>query len=255
MDSGTTAPELARLTADPRQWALFLDFDGTLVDLAPTPDAIRVPPELPGLLRALSELYDGALAIMTGRGLADLDSHLGGLRFPAAGQHGAERRIDPRQPARPPDAKLLAAARERLAAFANDEPGVLIEDKGGSIALHFRAAPAAGPAVRRIAERLVAEAGGALDLMPGKCVLEIKSAGADKGGALEAFLEEPPFRGRRPLVLGDDRTDEAAFAVALRSGGAAVKVGVGPTRARWRLGDPRAVRNWLARHATAQSPA
>lgn len=251
MEEDTTAPPLVQLTPDSRQWALFLDFDGTLVELAPTPDAIRVPPALPALLRDLARFFLGAVAIMTGRRLADLDRHLGGTRLPAAGQHGAERRIDPSQPAELPDAAALASARERIEAGARRHEGVLLEDKGASLALHYRAVPEVGDFLRRLAEDLVAESAGALELMPGKAVYEIRPAGSDKGTALHAFMQRPPFAGRRPLVVGDDLTDEYAFAAALAAGGSAVKVGDGATRAPWRIATPKAVREWLAGRLSA----
>lgn len=242
-------PPLDALAAAPAAWALFLDFDGTLVDLAPTPDAIEVPPELPGLLRELARRFGGALAIITGRALADLDRHLGGVRLPAVGQHGAERR--PRPERAPSTARVAAldAARRRVRAFVHEHPGILIEDKGAALALHFRAVPAAGPAAAELAAAIAAESRGELDVTPGKAVVEVRPAGADKGAAVRAFLATAPFRGRRPLVLGDDVTDEAAFAAALAVAGTAVKVGPGPTRAPWRLAQPEAARRWLAGEA------
>lgn len=239
-------PPLAELADDPAAWALFLDFDGTLVDIAPTPDAIVIPPELGVLLQTLVRRFRHALAIVTGRALADLDRHLGGLRLPAVGQHGAELRIDPARDAPAPDTPALAAARQRVREFARRHPAVLVEDKGAALAVHFRADPDAGPGVHELAEAIAADSGGALALTPGKAVCEIRPAGADKGAAVRRFLEAVPFRGRRPLVLGDDVTDESAFATAMAAHGTAVKVGAGNTCARWRLAAPAAVRRWLA---------
>lgn len=248
-------PPLAELAADPRRWALFLDFDGTLVELASTPDAIRVPASLPRLLRALADLFQGALAVMTGRKLADLDARLGGLRLAAAGQHGGERRFDPREQPISTASKNLDRVRSRLSKAASSLHGIQVEDKGASIALHYRTAPAMAESLRALAEDIVAESGGALQLMPGKFVFEIRPAGADKGRALEAFLGVPPFQGRLPLVIGDDVTDEEAFAAALRARGSAIKVGEGSTLAPWRIDKPSAVRAWLASRVPAEQTA
>ncbi len=239
-------PPLAELTKNSGQWALFLDFDGTLVDLAPTPDAITVPPDLPGLLEGLSTCFNGALAIMTGRALADLDRHLGGLRLRAVGQHGAECRIDPAQHERAEPALILDAARRKIREFAMAHPGVLVEDKGAAIAVHFRGAPHVEAQATTLVTRIADESEGALDVMPGKAVCELRPAGKDKGVALRSLLGIPPFRGRWPLVLGDDVTDEAAFAAALSASGSAVKVGCGETCAPWRLASPSEARRWLA---------
>lgn len=230
-------------------WALFVDFDGTLVELAARPDAISVPPELGTVLATLTDRFGGAVAILTGRSLRDLDRHLGDIVLPAAGLHGAERRIDPaRRPLSAP-APELERLRRGAREFAAAHPGILLEDKGAALALHFRADPRLGPEVEAFARAAAAESGGALEALPGKCVWEIRPAGEDKGAAMSAFLGVPPFRGRRPLAVGDDVTDEAAFAAALAAGGAAVKVGEGETTAPWRLASPAAVRRWLGGEA------
>lgn len=246
-NSPPAPPPLAQLADDPGGWALFLDFDGTLVDIAPTPDAIVVPTELHALLQTLAYRFGKALAIVTGRALADLDRRLGGLRLPAVGQHGAELRMDPEKGAEfVSGGPALDAARRRVREFSRRYPAVLVEDKGAAVALHFRADPDAGAAVRALAAQIASESHGALEVTPGKAVCEIRPAGADKGAALRTFLGSAPFSGRRPLVVGDDFTDEAAFAAALAAEGSAVKVGTGTTRAPWRLAAPAAVRRWLA---------
>lgn len=238
-------PPLARLAAPTDDWVLFLDFDGTLVDLASTPDAISVPGQLPRLLETVARRFGGAVVLVTGRALADLDRHLGGLSLPAAGQHGAEYRFgDGREaPARP--AAAMASARKQVQAFAREHPGVLVEDKGAALALHYRASPELGIALGELAASIVEASGGGLDMTPGKSVVEIRPAGADKGAAVEFFLRDGLFGGRRPLAVGDDVTDEAAFAAALAARGSAVKVGEGETTAPWRLPAPSAVRRWL----------
>jgi len=183
--------------------------------------------------------------LVTGRALADLDRHLGGARFPAAGQHGAEYRFDPDKPAEVRTAAAMEEARRHVRDFARRHPQVLVEDKGAAIALHYRAAPGLGTALGELAAAIVEDSQGALDMTPGKSVVEIRPAGADKGAAVRAFLDAAPFRARRPLVVGDDVTDEAAFAAALAARGTAVKVGAGETGAPWRLPAPDAVRRWL----------
>ncbi len=238
-------PPLSELVDNDKR-ALFLDFDGTLLDLATSPDAIFVPEELPSLLRRLHERLDGALAILTGRSLADLDGYLPGLELPAAGQHGAERRLHSGDVASTVLTSALAAARGEIAQFKAAHSAILVEDKGASLALHYRSAPEQHGAIAGLSRRLVAESDGALEVIEGKAVCEIRPAGSNKGAALRALLAEAPFGGRLPLALGDDVTDEAAFGAALAANGQAIKVGDGPTEAGWRLADPAAVRAWLA---------
>ncbi|MGH8161718.1 MAG: trehalose-phosphatase [Gammaproteobacteria bacterium] len=244
--SNGNQPPPGDLVGTPGQWALVLDFDGTLVELAASPDAIRVPAGLPRLLKGLFAHFGGAVAILTGRALGDLDEYLPGLSLPAAGQHGSERRLHPGQRAFVADVPALERVRREIAGFQVAHPALQVEDKGASIALHYRAAPAMREAVLTLADRLTEAAGGALEQIEGKCVCELRPTGSNKGGALAAFLAEAPFAERRPLAIGDDLTDEAAFAVALEAKGDAIKVGTGETRASWRLGDPREVRAWLA---------
>ncbi|MDN5864493.1 MAG: trehalose-phosphatase [Gammaproteobacteria bacterium] len=244
--SDRSPPPLRELIGDGNDWALFLDFDGTLVALAARPDAIQVPRELPALLRRLERVFDGALAILSGRALRDLDRYLPGLKLPASGQHGVECRFEAHRDATVMDASALEAIRSGIHTFASRIPGLLVEDKGASIALHYRAAPDAEAAVRHQVDVWVAASRGALEYVDGKCLREIHPAGVDKGAALRMFLDEPVFRGRRPLVLGDDVTDEAAFDAAHTLDGAALKVGAGDSHADWRLQSPACARDWLA---------
>ncbi|MGH8273324.1 MAG: trehalose-phosphatase [Gammaproteobacteria bacterium] len=239
-------PPLRELIGNANDWALFLDFDGTLLDLAERPDAIRVPADLPRLLHDLAQRFGGAVAILTGRALANLDRHLPEPELAAAGQHGAEWRLAGQGAIAEVDRQALAGPRAEIKRFSATHPTVLVEDKGASIALHYRAAPEARAEVDALAETLVGASGGALEAISGKLLCELRPAGANKGRALRNFLAQAPFAGRRPLVLGDDVTDEAAFAAALVLGGSAIKVGEGESRAPWRLHDPKAAHAWLA---------
>lgn len=238
-----TPPPPARL-----DWAYFLDVDGTLIDLAATPDAVRVDQALLGLLVRLHRACGGALALVSGRSLADLDRRLAGLDLPIAGQHGFERRdaagmLHMPQPAPPPRAAVDAVLGPELA----KHPALLLEDKGHSLALHYRRAPDLGGQARRIMGMLAAVLGDGYALRTGKCVVELTPAGAEKGDAIAAYLAEPPFAGRRPVFIGDDVTDEHGFAEINRLGGLSIKVGPGPTHAGHRLADVAAVHAWLNR--------
>lgn len=232
------------LDLEPHRTALFLDFDGTLVDIAPAPDAIVVPAALPPLLAALHARLDGALAVVSGRPVAEIDRHLG-LELPAAGLHGLELRLGGTV-VRPPPPAGLAVVRAAIAAADVASRGVLVEDKGGSIALHYRDVPERGAETVTFARGL-AEADPELVALAGKMVVEIKPKAASKAVAVHRFMTEPPFAGRRPVFVGDDVTDEDGMRAALAGGGRAVKVGPGVTVAGTRLPDPAAVLAWLGR--------
>ncbi|WP_323122225.1 trehalose-phosphatase [Burkholderia alba] len=231
--------------------AFFFDFDGTLVDLAPTPDSIQVSPAVPALIDALRQLSHGAVAIVSGRAIDSIDAFLKRPDLPVAGLHGAERRDANGDTQRIGfnDARLLRIERE-LAALVDRHPGMLLEIKGAAVALHYRNAPEHELAARRAAERLVADYPDAYVLQPGKMVFEIKPKGVDKGRAVAAFLNEPPFAGRVPVFAGDDLTDEKAFAVVNAAGGLSIKVGGGETMARCRVESVGAfhalLEQWLA---------
>lgn len=244
-------PPLGEIAADVNRWALFLDFDGTLVELAETPEAIRVPAGLPDLLRALSERFSGAVAVVTGRSLDNLDRHLG-VRLPAAGQHGVQWRATPADIAQARSTPALDAAREQMRELTATWPRLLVEDKGATLAVHYRGVPEAEPGLRQAMASLVEASDNALEVLMGKNVCELRPSGINKGSAISRLLETPRFAGRLPLVIGDDVTDEAAFEVALDAGGAAVKVGSGDSRARWRLQDPLRVREWLTDRGGSQ---
>lgn len=222
--------------------SLFLDFDGTLVEIAPRPDAVAVDVRLRRLMAALTTRLAGRIAIVSGRGAEEIDALFGGAGFPIGGSHGAELfgvegAVEPERPI------ALDAVLERLNRFAADRPGVLVEAKPLGAGLHFRGAPQAESACRALAEQL-AEASG-LTLQEGKMVFELRAPG-DKGRAIAALMAMPPFAGSRPLFLGDDLTDEPGFAAAARLGGAGVLVGaLRATSATYRLPDVAAVLRWL----------
>jgi len=224
--------------------ALFLDFDGTLVELAEAPDAIRVPGELHGLLEHLAARLEGRLAIVSGRALADLDSHVRCAGVAMSGSHGLELRL-PDGTARPVTRPAgLAQARDEVRGFAAGADGLLVEEKPASVALHFRQAPERAPEVAAFAADLARRTG--LVVQEGKMVAELRPAGADKGDALKALMREPAFAGARPLFMGDDLTDEHAFEAAAALGGAGVLVGPArATAARYRLHGVAAVADWL----------
>ncbi len=232
--------------------ALFFDFDGTLAELAAQPDAVRVEPAVGACLSALSRVLGGAVAIVSGRPVAEIDHHLHPLRLPVAGVHGAERRGRDgflRRIATPE----LGAARQLAQALVERHPALRLEVKPGALALHYRQAPEledACVATMTEAQRRVE----GMALMCGKMVVELKPRRASKGQAVRAFLDERPFRARRPWFFGDDVTDEAAFEAVLALGGVAVKIGEGETLAPYRLADPAALHAWMQAAAQALAP-
>jgi trehalose 6-phosphate phosphatase len=232
-------------------FALFLDFDGTLAEIAARPGDVVVDRELPAILESLATRLGGAVAVVSGRRLADLDPLLAPVQLPAAGQHGAELRPRPggtvqlRTPAGV--ATIAHALHDR---FGWDER-LLIEDKGAAVALHFRQAPERALECLQ-AMRELAAPWPDLEVITGKRVVEARGRDADKGKALQAFAREAPFAGRPPVFVGDDRTDEDAFAAVGGAGGYGVKVGTGPTHARYRCASVTDVRAWL--RASAHAP-
>lgn len=228
--------------------AVFLDFDGTLAEIAESPSAVILHAEVPALLRRMHERLDGAVAIVSGRPVTDIDAHLAPLRLPAAGVHGAERRRADGQWQAAESAVPLGEAERVLRELQQHHPSLLVETKPAALALHYRRDPSLeGVAVDTMGALLDGLPG--MVMQRGKLVVELKPATARKDAALRAFMEEPPFSGRRPWFFGDDVTDEDGFAAVERLGGIAVKVGPGRTRASWRLDDVAALRGWLQRAA------
>lgn len=230
--------------------ALFLDFDGTLADLAAQPEAVQVSPELIPVLRQLAQQLGGALAIVSGRKLADLDGFLAPLQLPCAAEHGAQRRSLQGEVIRLASPDLQQAV--RLATeLADRHPGLRVEVKAAAVALHYRHAPE----LQALALRVMLEAANrtpGVELLRGKAVFEVKPAGISKGTAIQAFMAQAPFAGRRPLFAGDDTTDEAGFSAVQRLGGHGIKVGTGATLARYRCAEPAALRHWLQAASTRQ---
>lgn len=218
------------------QLAIFTDFDGTLVELAETPDAVEVADTLTDQLqRAVREL-DSAFAVLTGREIADIDRFLAPLHLPIAGAHGTQRRradgfVETVDPAAVLGAEEIANAVQSLVMA---HPTLLLETKEGAVALHYRQAPELADAVRIAMEEAVNSVPD-FDLVPGKMVLEARPRGVSKGEALRAFMREEPFLGRTPIFIGDDTTDEDAFIAAQDLGGVGIKLGDGETAARMRI--------------------
>jgi trehalose 6-phosphate phosphatase len=238
-----------------RDWAFFFDVDGTIVDIAPSPSAIRLDAGTHALLRRLSAAAAGALALVTGRGLADIDAIFADAAFPVAGQHGLERRDAWGAVTRhASDRDTIAVARTELTDVVARHPGLLLEDKGMTLALHYRRAPGLASFVHRTMRAVRRRAGPGYALQQGKFVVELVPNAVDKGSAILAFMAEAPFRGRTAVFIGDDLTDESGFVAVNRLGGYSVKVGSGTTTARWRLESVSAVKSWLERGAAAGWP-
>jgi trehalose 6-phosphate phosphatase len=230
-------------------WALFLDVDGTIVELAETPRDVRVPADLKELLSSLSLQLDGALALVSGRTVADLDALFAPFQFCVAGVHGCERRDASGHVTRPALAThLLDRARDTVARLVRDNPGLLLEDKQLGLAVHFRRAPHLRQFVAAILKSVLETLGPAFCLQQGKCVYEIRPATWSKGSALSSFMSEAPFRGRIPVFVGDDLTDEDAFAYVNQHDGLSLRVGSGsPSAAQYSFANTADVLAWLRR--------
>ena len=232
-------------TLDPRTTAFFLDFDGTLVEIVARPQDVVLAERTRATLTGLLELTGGAVALISGRELADLDALVAPLQLPAAGSHGSELRLVPGGPVDEAEGHAgLHRAEPELAAFAETH-GLLLERKRGALSLHYRSHPELEDEARALTARL-AEGTQELRTIDGNMITELALAGFDKGKAVARMLAAPPFAGRRPVVAGDDTTDEDAFAEALRRGGIAIKVGGGETCADCRVPNTGAFLDWLA---------
>lgn len=244
----TKPPE--RFGAD---WALFLDVDGTLLDIAPEPDAVVVPPDILRALDRASVQLGGAVALISGRRIADLDRLFAPCRLAVAGQHGAELRAGRTRG----NERSLAEEHGfagRIEALRAAHPELLIEDKGRAVTFHYRRSPHLAGTAHGAAESIARDAPDRLHAVPGKMSVEIRERGVDKATALNLFMEAPPFAGRLPVFAGDDVTDEDGFRAARALGGHAIQIG--PRRsaeAGWRVESPAAFRRWLIRAAGAEA--
>ena len=239
--------EPANLSAPPsrvRRPALFLDLDGVLAPIAPRPEAVAPVASRTSLLMDLVARLDGRVAVVSGRSLTDVDRILEGAVPNVSGIHGLERRRSGGEVDRAPPGPGVAKAARRMAEFARDRSGLLVENKGLAVGLHYRLAPDQEAAVVELGERLAREHD--LTIQPGDRIVELKTPGSDKGKALAAFMAEAPFEGAIPIMLGDDLTDEFGFAAAKRLGGFGILVGPPRTTAAdYRLDGPEAVAAWL----------
>jgi len=232
---------------DFRQFAILLDVDGTLLDIAPTPGDVQVPAPLREILQRLYERTGGATALVSGRQVADLDRIFAPLHLPAIGGHGAELRLradggSAKKRASPLDPRVKA----RVIDIARAGSEILVEDKGYSVALHYRKAPELGRTLPDLVAAVCAEfEPAAIEVLPGKAVIEIKAAGINKGTALQELMSYPPFAGRRPIFIGDDITDEAAFAVLPAYDGLGISVGRLLQGSSMSFDTPSEVRRWL----------
>jgi trehalose 6-phosphate phosphatase len=245
---GTFIPE--------RNIALFLDVDGTLLEIASTPDAVKVPAALRNTLQLAAARESGALALISGRCLRELDNLFAPCVFPAAGQHGLERRDALGRLTRPDVAtELLQPGRTFLTELQKKHPGLLLEDKGTALAMHYRLAPNCEALVQKVMTDLVAPLAGQFMLRQGKYVFEIAPRGCSKRTAIEAFMAEKPFINRTPVFVGDDVTDEDGFEAVNAVGGYSIRVGskVG-SAARFHFSSVSAVIAWLRERNLNASP-
>ncbi len=245
-DLASPSPEKLARRLD--RTAILLDIDGTLLDLAPTPREVWVPPGLAETLNRLLARSAGALALVSGRSLNDIDLIFAPEQFPAVGGHGAEMRISIESEAvathAPPMDKEL---KRRLAAIAKLSPGILLEDKGYSLALHYRLAPHAEKAIYEAVSLIRADLPNApIEVLPGKSVCEIKHSGFNKASGVLELMTHPPFKGRLPIFIGDDVTDESVFAIMPDLGGLAFSVGRRAQGVAGHFDAPADVRAWLA---------
>ncbi|MCI3208390.1 MULTISPECIES: trehalose-phosphatase [Pandoraea] len=239
--------------------AFFFDLDGTLAPLAPRPDAVKLPRDTARVLASLFERTHGAVAVVSGRAIDDIDGLLAPLRLPAAGLHGAELRhadgLLLRAEGHVADTERIAAMAAPLHALVAQHPGLLLENKGSALALHYRGAPELAGVARDTMRALADLHAEHFSLQPGKLVFELRPRHVSKGRAITTLLQEAPFAGRTPLFAGDDLTDEAGFADVNALGGITIKIGDGETCAHHRLPTPEALTAWLLTLHRPSSPA
>lgn len=231
---------------DPATIALFLDIDGTLLDIRDRPEEVAASDDLIRLLDTLSEQLGGALSLISGRSIDDIDRVFAPYTFPAAGSHGAEIRLHPQDEVDTASAKLPDEVMGELVEFAASHDGLLLEHKLGGASLHYRMAPHLEEECRQLMDDLMVRVGQDFRLIPGKMVFELAPLTHNKGQAIAAMMEHEPFAGRRPVFLGDDVTDEDGFRVVNEMQGVSVRVGAGRnSAATCTLGSVAAVRRWL----------
>lgn len=244
-DIGAPAP-----ISDLRERAILLDIDGTLLDIAPSPRQVWVPAGLRPVLSRLGQLTEGALALVSGRSINDIDLIFSPLQLAAIGVHGAELRTSGDGEVQARVTPLSRALKRELATISELGPGILVEDKGYSLALHYRLAVDKGPAVLAAVGAICAAAPAeTVEILPGKLVVDIKPAGINKGNAVSELMQSPPFRGRKPIFIGDDATDVPVFRIIPKFAGQAYSVGGIAAEVDGHFDRPEAVRRWLARVA------
>lgn len=249
--AGTTASRLAAPPVRIARPALFLDLDGVLAPLAETPEAVVPDPRRTRVLREAAERFEGRVAIISGRTIAEIDRISDAALGAASGVHGLERRRADGSLHRMEAASGVRTAIAAFEAFARERPGVIVEDKAVSAGLHFRQARQAGEEAMALARRVAEDTG--LVMQPGNLVVELKTPGTDKGTAVAAFMAEAPFAGAVPIMLGDDLTDEHGFRAAADLGGFGVLVGPPrATAAQYGLTGVEAVLDWLERLQEAE---
>jgi trehalose 6-phosphate phosphatase len=238
------------LVSDLNNRAILLDIDGTILDFAASPRQVWVPTGLRHLLSRLVEMTDGALALVSGRSINDIDLIFSPLQLPAIGVHGAEMRTSGDAEVQARVAPLSKTLKRKLATVNELGPGILVEDKGYSLALHYRLAPDKGAAVLAAVGAICSTSPQeAVEILPGKLVVDVKPAGINKGSAVSELMQHPPFRGRKPIFVGDDTTDVPVFRIIPEFGGQAYSVGGIVAEVDGHFDTPEAVRSWLARSA------
>ena len=245
----------ARLPPWPTEPAVFLDLDGTLIEIAQRPDEVTPTERLGALLAKLPSAAGDAVAIISGRTVAEVDRLLMPHRLAVAGVHGLERRRAGGQMERAAaEIDWIDDVRDSMERFVESHPGLMLENKRMSLALHYRARPELENTVRNFVAGLDLPA--ALERLQGRKVIEVKPRNMNKGEAIRAYMREPPFAGRTPVFAGDDVTDESGFLVVNELGGVSVKVGKGATAANWNLPGVAHVLRWLSQAMSDQdSPA